>query len=123
MKLALAIGIGSFAGGIIRYLLTLFIQTKNISSFPYGTFIVNIVGCLLIGLVLGLSEKGNISQEWRLILATGLIGGFTTFSAFSVETFTMIRDGQIWQGAAYTVASVLIGLFATFGGYTIIKSL
>ena len=68
MKIILAIGIGSFIGGILRYLLSLFIQNKFLSTFPFGTMSVNILGCFLIGLVFGLSERGNISMEVRLFL-------------------------------------------------------
>ena len=121
MKLILAIGTGSFIGGILRYLLTQFIQTKSVSTFPYGTLSVNIIGCFLIGLVFGFADKGNLSNEWKLFLATGLLGGFTTFSAFSNETLTLLRDGQSWSAAAYIVTSVLIGLLATFVGISVTK--
>ena len=121
MKIILAIGTGSFIGGILRYLLSQFIQTKFVSTFPFGTLGVNIIGCFLIGLVFGLADRGNLTQEWRLFLATGLIGGFTTFSAFSIETVGLLRDGQLWYATAYIVASVIIGLLATFIGISIIK--
>ncbi len=121
MKIILAIGTGSFIGGVLRYLLSQFIQTKFSSSFPFGTLAVNIIGCFLIGFVFGLSEKGNLSQEWRLFLATGIIGGFTTFSAFSNETFFMLRDGLFLNASLYIASSILIGLLATFIGFTIIK--
>lgn len=121
MKILLAIGIGSFLGGISRYLLSQFIQTKFLSAFPFGTLAVNILGCLLIGVVFGLSDKGNLSQEWRLFLATGVLGGFTTFSAFSNETVNMLRDGQFWYAAAYIVSSIILGLLATFIGMSFIK--
>jgi fluoride exporter len=121
MKILLAIGIGSFLGGIFRYLLSQFIQTKILSTFPFGTLGVNILGCLLIGVVFGLSDKGNLSQEWRLFLATGVLGGFTTFSAFSNETVNMLRDGQFWYAAAYILSSIFLGLVATFIGISFIK--
>ena len=123
MKLILAIGIGSFIGGIFRYLLSQTIQNKFLTSFPLGTLGVNILGCLLIGLVFGLSERGNFSMEWRLFLATGVLGGFTTFSAFSNETVGMLRDGQYWYACLYVVTSVVIGLLATFAGLSLIKLL
>ncbi|HEX9825160.1 MAG TPA: fluoride efflux transporter CrcB [Flavobacteriaceae bacterium] len=123
MKLILAIGTGSFIGGTIRYLFSQFIQTKFLSTFPFGTLGVNILGCFLIGLVFGLSDRGNISQEWRLFLATGVMGGFTTFSAFSNDTVNMIRDGQFIHASAYVISSVLLGLAATFIGISIIKLL
>jgi len=121
MKILLAIGTGSFLGGVFRYLLSQFVQTRVLSTFPYGTMIVNIIGCFLIGLVFGFSERGNLTQEWRLFLATGLLGGFTTFSAFSNETVGMLRDGQFFYASTYIVSSVIIGLIATFLGITIIK--
>ncbi len=121
MKLILAIGTGSFIGGILRYLLSQFIQTKFLSTFPFGTLGVNIIGCFLIGLVFGLTDRGNLTQEWRLFLATGLIGGFTTFSAFSNETVGLLRDGQFWYATVYITVSVFVGLLATFLGIAIIK--
>lgn len=123
MKILLAIGFGSFLGGISRYLMTLFIQNKFLSTFPYGTLGVNIVGCFLIGIVYGLSARGNINVEWRIFLATGFMGGFTTFSSFSNDTVSLLRDGQYWQASSYVAASVFIGLLATFGGILLIKNL
>ncbi|HEY5465345.1 MAG TPA: fluoride efflux transporter CrcB [Hanamia sp.] len=123
MRILLTIGLGSFIGGIARYLITLLIQNKFISTFPYGTLVVNITGCFLIGLVYGLSEKGNINVEWRLFLATGILGGFTTFSSFSNETVSMLRDAQYLQAFSYIGFSVIIGLAATFGGISLIKYL
>lgn len=123
MKILLAIGTGSFIGGIFRYLLSQFIQAKFLTTYPFGTLGVNIIGCFLIGIVFGLSDKGNLTQEWRLFLATGLLGGFTTFSAFSNETVSMFRDGQLWYATAYITSSILFGLIATFTGISIIKLL
>ncbi len=119
----LAIGAGSFIGGISRYLISLFIQNRVPSTFPFGTLSVNIIGCFLIGVVFGLADRGNMRQEWRLFLATGVLGGFTTFSAFSNETVGMMRDGQFWYASAYVVSSVLLGVIATFMGILIIKIL
>ena len=121
MKIAFLIGLGSFIGGICRYLSTQFIQNKFLSAFPYGTLWVNITGCFIIGLVIGLSEKTNLPSEWRLFLATGFCGGFTTFSAFSNETLGLLRDGQFWSVTWYVGASVMFGLIATFAGISIFK--
>lgn len=123
MRLILAIGIGSFIGGISRYFLSRIIQNRFLSTFPYGTMGVNIIGCFLIGIVFGLSERGNFTMEWRLFLATGLLGGFTTFSSFSNETVSLLRDGQLWHAFTYIVCSVIIGLLATFAGMSLIKFL
>lgn len=123
MKILIAIGAGSFIGGISRYLLAQFVQTKFFTSFPFGTLTVNIVGCFLIGIVYALADRGNLSESWRLFLATGLLGGFTTFSAFSGETLAMIRDGQFFYASAYVAVSVILGLIFTFIGISIIKLL
>jgi CrcB protein len=121
MKIILAIGLGSFLGGVGRYLLSQFIQTKCAVGFPFGTLGVNLLGCFLIGLVFGLAEKGNVSTEWRIFLATGVLGGFTTFSAFSYETVTLLRDGHLAHAATYVAASILLGLLLTFAGMAIQK--
>lgn len=123
MKILLAIGLGSFLGGISRYLVTLFLQNKFLSTFPYGTLGVNIIGCFLIGIVYGLSARGNINVEWRLFLATGFLGGFTTFSSFSNDTVSLLRDAQYLQAFSYVALSVVVGLMATFGGISLIKYL
>jgi fluoride exporter len=121
MKTLLIIGTGSFIGGVCRYLLYLVVQSRYLSAFPFGTLVVNLLGCFLIGIVYGLSEQGNLASEWRVFLATGLLGGFTTFSAFSNETVWLLREGQLGYAAAYIVSSVVIGLVATFLGISIVK--
>ncbi|HZV71107.1 MAG TPA: fluoride efflux transporter CrcB [Saprospiraceae bacterium] len=121
MKILLLIGTGSFIGGVCRYLLSQWIQPKSLGTFPVGTLIVNLTGCLVIGIIFGIAEKGNISNEMKLFFATGLLGGFTTFSAFSNETFTLLNAGHYSQAIMYVLASVLIGLLATFLGFVIIS--
>jgi CrcB protein len=121
MRVLLLIGTGSFIGGVLRYSLSQFIQTKFLSAFPFGTLGVNILGCFTIGLVFALSERTNMSPEVRLFLATGICGGFTTFSAFSNETFSLMRDGQLLYASAYITTSVLFGVLATFFGYSLLK--
>ncbi len=115
------IGAGGFIGTVFRYLLSQFIQLRVLSGFPYGTLGVNILGCFIIGLVFALSERTSMNPEWRLFFATGGCGGFTTFSAFSNETFELLRDGQWGYATIYVLASVLIGLMATFAGYSALK--
>lgn len=121
MKILLAIGAGSFIGGTCRYLLSQFIQTRSAIPFPFATLTVNIIGCLLIGVVFGLGAKGGITPEWRLFLATGILGGFTTFSAFSYETVHMLQNEQTSSAIIYILASVLLGLLATFAGFWLVK--
>lgn len=121
MKLILAIGAGGFIGAVFRYLLSQLIQTKLLSTLPYSTLMVNIIGCLLIGFAVGFSEKGSLPYGWWLFLVTGVLGGFTTFSAFSNETVSLMRDGQLLYASLYVLASVVVGLIATFVGITIVK--
>jgi len=122
LKILLFIGSGSFLGGIARYLLSRSIQNTVITSFPLGTFWVNITGCFLIGLIYGLSDRGTpISNELRLFLAVGFCGGFTTFSTFSNENLALLRDGSILYFSLYAGLSVFIGLLVTFGGHALTK--
>jgi CrcB protein len=117
----LTIGTGSFIGGVFRYLLSLLIQSKTVSQFPLHTLIVNIIGCFLIGIVFGIFNKRQISYEWLLFLTTGVLSGFTTFSAFSNETIILFREGHISYALLYILSSVLLGLLATYIGYLIVK--
>lgn len=121
MKIILAVGLGSFLGGISRYLITVFIQNKFLSTFPFGTMFVNILGCFLIGTIYAMSDKGNVSPVWRMFLATGIMGGFTTFSSFSNETVSMLRDSEYFPAFSYVAISVVVGLAATFAGISVIK--
>ena len=118
----LFIGIGSFIGGICRYLLQQFVQNNYPSSIPYGTLIVNIIGCFVIGIVYELSGRGNLlSPEMRLFLATGICGGFTTFSSFAYENVSMVLDGEFLYPLLYILMSVVIGFGAVHAGILIIK--
>ena len=117
LRMILIIGTGSFIGGVARFLTSRLIQNLTISSFPLGTFIVNITGCFLIGLFYGLSERGNImNDELRIFLTVGLCGGFTTFSTFTNENVSLIRDGNFFHFLLYTGLSVFIGIVATYLG-------
>jgi fluoride exporter len=122
IKMFFIVGFGSFIGGGSRYLAQQFITKQFPSPFPYGTFIVNIVGCFIIGLIFALSEKADvISTEMRLLLATGFCGGFTTFSSFSLENFGLLRDGQYFHVFAYVGLSIFVGFLATYLGILLIK--
>lgn len=122
LKTLLYIGIGSFLGGIARYLLSRAVQNSIASAFPYGTMAVNLLGCLLIGFIFGISERTNIlSDEWRIFLTIGFCGGFTTFSTFANENMTLLRDGNFISFALYTGLSVFLGLVAVFFGNALTK--
>jgi len=122
MNTILLVGSGGFIGSVLRYSLTQFIQSRYLSAFPFGTLSVNVLGCFIIGLIVAMTEKGDLNMDWRFFLATGICGGFTTFSAFSSETIGLIRQGQTGYAVLYVTASIVVGLIATFGGYAIMKS-
>ncbi|MEI6062294.1 MAG: fluoride efflux transporter CrcB [Bacteroidota bacterium] len=123
-KLVLIAGTGGFLGTVSRFLTSRWVAFYFPSSFPFGTFAVNVIGCFLIGLIYGISEKGNfINSEWRLFLTVGFCGGFTTFSAFAAENMAMLRDSEIFNFFLYTGSSIFIGLLATFAGLMLTKIL
>ena len=107
----LLVALGGAVGSVLRYLLS----RKN-TSFPWGTFAVNILGSLLIGLLVGLVSKGVLSPEMKLLMVTGFCGGFTTFSTFANESFGMMKAGDVLQMVLYVGVSVVIGILAVWGG-------
>jgi len=122
IKTLLLIGTGGFLGSISRFLASRFMQNNFPSAFPFGTFFVNISGCFLIGLIYGLSERHPlVSSEWKLFLAVGFCGGYTTFSTFANENLALIRDGDFFHFLIYTGLSVFLGITATYIGVIITK--
>lgn len=119
----IAIFIGGGIGSILRYALTIFANKFFGYSYPYGTFIVNILGCLFIGFVLALTinKSSWLNFELRLFLATGIAGGFTTFSSFSYEALTLIKKGQISSSISYIILSPVLGLLAVYLGTYLAK--
>lgn len=115
----LLIGLGGCIGTLLRYLITSLIQTKfKLSFYPYGTLSVNVLGCLFIGLLMGLVEnKGFLSKDLRLFLSIGMLGGFTTFSTFIYESFTLLHDGKFFFMLLNISLQVCLGLIAVFIGY------
>ena len=122
IRILLLIGSGGLIGSVFRYLLSNYLTKAFPSAFPYGTFIVNILGCLLIGIIFGISEKYSwLTPEWRLFLATGICGGFTTFSAFAYENMKLLQEGNFLVFALYSIGSFALGLLAVFAGLTLAK--
>ena len=113
----LAVGLGGFIGSIFRYLLGIFVHSIcRQSEFPYGTLSANVLGCLIIGLLSGwVDDSIGLSATARLFLFTGILGGFTTFSAFGLDTLTLLQgdsSGGLLSALFYVVAHIVLGLIA-----------
>lgn len=117
IKNILLVGFGGGIGSVARYLCHRWFGMQVMHSFPWGTFAVNIAGCFLIGLFWGMSFRSFDSNEsWKLFLMTGLCGGFTTFSAFTLEGIGLIKEQKWMLFFLYAAGSVIIGLLATYAG-------
>lgn len=113
----LMVGLGGCLGSILRFWLGSYIGGRLGSRFPYGTFVINVTGSFLIGMVLTmLAEKTQWSPNWRYLIPIGFIGGYTTFSTFEYETFRLLQDGQIVTAMLNVVGSVVIGFAGVWAG-------
>lgn len=120
MRDVLLVAAGGGLGSIGRYLLSGWVLHRAVNwQFPIGTFVVNVLGCLLVGVLGGLVVKHDLlSAEARLLLFTGIAGGFTTFSAFGLETFYLLEKDEAGLAAAYVLLSVSVGLLVLWAGFT-----
>ena len=119
-KEILYVGAGSFVGGALRYVVSLILKYDG--GFPWATFTVNLIGCLLIGLLWGLfCRVPNVSQNLVLFLSVGLCGGFTTFSTFSKESVMLMQSGNWLMLALYILGSILLGVGLVAAGYFLTK--
>ena len=111
---------GSAAGGVCRYLVGVLLQPRTPGAFPLATFVVNLTGAIAIGFVVrwALGSPG-VSVEMRALLATGFLGGYTTFSTFSYETIALIQAGEARKAALYVIASVILSLLGTLLGIAV----
>lgn len=121
IKSIFLVGTGGFLGSALRYLISYQLESKILSSFPYGTFTVNILGSFILGILIGSTIKDAVSPEARLLLATGFCGGFTTFSTFTYEFYALLQDGQLQLGFSYMTISLIGGLLAVWAGILFIK--
>jgi CrcB protein len=118
LKQLLLIGTGGFIGSVARFLISRLNTRVEWFSIPIGTLAVNVLGSLLIGFLIGISEKSPVlTVEWRMFLMVGLCGGFTTFSSFSGENLVLLKNGQILPLLLYTGLSIFLGFTAVYLGY------
>ncbi len=119
----LLVFIGGGLGAILRYALTVTSGKAFGTNFPWGTFIINITGSTVMGLIAGyLAFKGEASQSLRLFIMTGVLGGYTTFSAFSLDAGLLYDRGEIGLALAYVLGSVLLAIAGLFAGLAIVRS-
>ncbi|WP_426560351.1 fluoride efflux transporter CrcB [Angustibacter sp. McL0619] len=122
MNLALVLA-GGAVGAVLRYVVDQLVSARRRGPFPWGTFTVNAVGCLVLGTVAG-AVRGTETGDWLLpLVGTGLCGGLTTFSTFSFETFRLAEDDQWWRAGANVLASLAVGSAATAVGYAVATGL
>jgi CrcB protein len=114
---------GAAVGAPLRYLTDRTVQARHDTVFPWGTFAVNVVGCLVLGVVTGAVTAGAASSQVQLLLGTGLCGALTTYSTFSYETLRLTEEGARFFAAANVVASVVAGLGAAFVGAAVAQAL
>lgn len=117
----LAIAVGGGTGALLRHWVNHVVQSRYGAAFPLGIFLVNAIGCLAIGLVAGLlaSARVHISETGRAFIVVGILGGFTTFSSFGLDTFTLARGGQVGAAAFNAVGQLVVGLLAVWAGYAL----
>lgn len=120
----LAVAIGGAIGSVMRYLVSAWVAERFGTQFPYGTLVVNVAGCFIIGLFLVLAtERLALSPYWRLFIASGFLGGLTTFSSFSYETFQLLAQSQFVPAMQNIGINVLAGLTATYLGVVLARVL
>jgi CrcB protein len=123
LRALVLVGMGGFVGSVLRYVMSgAAFRLTGIAVFPIGTFAVNVLGCLAIGFLSGLAETRDvIGPQTRIFLMVGLLGGFTTFSTFGFETFTLVRDAERLYALGNILASVAVGLCAVWLGQVLAR--
>jgi len=123
MKEVFIVGIGGFAGSISRYLLQMAVISRFTLLFPLGTFAVNLIGSLIVGLVIGFADRYQwMTYEWRLFLAIGFCGSFTTFSSFAFDNVRLLQDGNYYHLFWYVSLSFILGVALAWAGFMFVKS-
>lgn len=117
MKIGLFVFIGGGIGAVVRYIISKCVSEVYEGYFPIATFMINMIGCLLIGILAGLVFKNSSAETaWKALLVTGFCGGFTTFSTFSIENITLLQKGENAMMLFYTALSIFVGLLFTYLG-------
>jgi fluoride exporter len=112
----LVVGVGGFLGAVARYVVATYIASRYGVRVPYGTFVINISGCFLVGFIVTLLARTTASQYWRYFIPIGFIGAYTTFSTFEYETLRAVQDGQAITGLLNVALSVVVGFAAVWVG-------
>ena len=117
-----AVGVGGALGAMARYLIAGWVQSPAWTGFPYGIFIVNITGGFIMGVLTeAMALRFNVSPEVRAFLTTGILGGYTTFSTFSLDSALLLQRGEYLQAAGYIIGSVVLSILALFAGLWVMR--
>lgn len=121
LKTIFFIAIGGAVGSILRFLVSQIVSKFWTGNFPLATFIVNVLGCLMIGFFVGITTKNNLDNGLKWLLITGLCGGFTTFSTFSMENITLLQNNHFTTAFVYMISSVMISILSVWLGLFLSK--
>lgn len=121
LKTIFFIAIGGAVGSILRFLVSQIVSKFWTGNFPLATFIVNVLGCLMIGFFVGITTKNNLDNGLKWLLITGLCGGFTTFSTFSMENITLLQNNHFTTAFIYIISSVMISILSVWLGLFLSK--
>jgi fluoride exporter len=124
LKTMLIVGSGGFIGSVLRYLVQVNVEKLMSSTFPMGTLLVNVTGSFIIGIIYAFAEKGNLmNPEWRIFLAVGICGGFTTLSTFTMDNLNLLKDNSLFQLLLYTGGSLFLGVLAVYLGIILTRAI
>lgn len=123
LRTILIVGAGGFIGSALRYMIYVLVEKQLTSTFPWATFIANMLGCFIIGVVYALSEKGGfMSTHWRIFLTVGFCGGFTTFSSFAYDNLNLLKDNSLFYLLLNAGGSIILGILAVYLGIILVRS-